>query len=267
MKLYYANASLSEAKTVILGLPYDRTSSFIPGSRFGPEYIRLCTENVEIFSPYQENELSDKTICDYGDIFFKSPDWQDQTLKVLKEITREKKLIVLGGEHTVSLPIIKFYKENFNELSVIVFDAHCDLRDQYLGEKICHATVMRRVSELVGIEHLYQFGIRSGTRQEFNFHKNIYKFRVYEPLKKVIKSITTPIYLSIDVDVLYPELVPAVATPCPGGISFQELLQALLLFKDKEIIGADIVEYNPLAASPWQSGTTIAELLRELILI
>jgi len=267
MKLFYANSSLDRAEIVVLGLPYDRTSSFIPGSRFGPVYMRLCTENIEDYSPYQKESLSQKEICDFGDISFETRDWEVETKKNLASIGYNKKIIGLGGEHTVSLPLIRFYKEKFEEITVFVLDAHCDLRDQYLGEKICHATVMRRVSELIGVENLYQFGIRSGTEQEFGFHKHIYKFEVFKPLSAVINTIKTPIYLSIDVDVLDPGVAPAVATPCPGGVSYQELVQALLLFRDKEVVGADIVEYNPLAASPWQSGTLAAELLRELTLI
>jgi agmatinase len=267
MKLYYANSSLKHAQTVILGLPYDRTSSFIPGSRFGPEYIRLCAENVEDYSPYQEKSLDNIKIHDAGDVFFETTDWQTQIHQALDKLQPEQKFIALGGEHTISLPIISWLHNKKKPFSIVHFDAHADLRDEYLGEKICHATVMRRVSEVIGIEKLYQFGIRSGTEQEFMFNDQLKKFSCYEHLTEVLVRINEPIYVSIDVDVLDPGVLPAVATPEPGGISYKELIDSLLLLENKEIIGADIVEYNPLAAFPWASGSTVAEILRELILV
>jgi len=268
MKLYYSNSTLDNAQVIILGLPYDQTSSFLPGSRYGPEFIRICSENIEDYSPYQDKSLCNVRICDCGDVEFDTKDWVLKArTAVEKYINKKKYLIALGGEHTITLPIIQVLKEKHKDFSLVHFDAHCDLRDEYLEQNICHATVMRRVSDIVGLDNLYQFGIRSGTKEEFHFAKNSYKFDVLKPLSSVINNIKEPIYLSIDVDVLDPGVLPAVSTPEPGGVSYQELIKALLLFKDKKIIGADIVEYNPLAASPYASGSTVAEILRELILI
>ena len=267
MKLYYANSNLKNAQIAILGIPYDRTSSFIPGARFGPEYIRLCSENIEEYSPYQGKSLYDLKIFDYGDIHFETQEWLIESRKVLEIFGSRQKIIVLGGEHTITLPMINWYKASYDRFSVIHFDAHCDLRDEYLGEKVCHSTVMRRVSEVVGIENIFQFGIRSGTKEEFEFGKNLYKFDILKSLTSVINNIDGPIYLSIDIDVVDAGVLPAVSTPEPGGVSYRELIDSLLLLRDKDIVGADIVEYNPLAASPWASGSTVAEVLRELILI
>ena len=268
MKLYYANSDQKNADVVILGLPFDKTSSFIPGSRFGPEFIRLCSENIEDYSPYQDKSLLDLKICDLEDLQFTTKDWQLETQKALSDILDIKKqFIFLGGEHTITLPVIKTFKKRYSNFSVIQFDAHCDLRNEYLGEKICHATTMRRISEVVGINNIYQFGIRSGTKEEFEYNKNLYKFKVFEPLSSVINKIKEPIYLSIDTDILDTGVLPAVSTPEPGGISYKELIDSLLLLKNKKIIGADIVEYNPLAATPYASGSTVAEILRELILV
>lgn len=268
MKLYYASADVAHADIVIFGLPFDKTSSFIPGSRLGPQYIRQCAENIEDYSPYHNKSLCDLNICDLGDIQFHSEDWlADIEKKVSTILNKEKIFIFLGGEHTVTFPVIKAFKQKYPKFSVIQFDAHCDLRDEYLGEKVCHATTIRRASEVVGIENVYQFGIRSGTKEEFAFNKNLYKFKVLEPLKKVVDKINGPIYVTIDTDVLDPGVLPAVSTPEPGGISYRELIDALSLLRDKKIIGADIVEYNPLIAPPYASGSTIAEVLRELILL
>jgi agmatinase len=268
MKLYYANADLNAADFVILGLPYDRTSSFIPGSRFAPQFIRMCSENVEDYSPYQNRSVSDLRICDLEDIVFTTKEWFVEAQKATENIlSKKKRFVFLGGEHTVTVPVVQAFKRQYGDLSVVQFDAHCDLRDEYLGEEICHATAMRRVCDIIGPGRLYQFGIRSGTREEFSFGKHLYKFRVAEHLLSVVESIPEPIYITIDIDVLNPGAVPAVSTPEPGGIAYNELAGALLTLKKKKIIGADIVEYNPLAASPWASGSTVAELLRELLLI
>jgi agmatinase len=268
MKLYYANSPLSEAQVVVLGLPYDRTSSFIPGSRFGPQYIRQCAENVEDYSPYQERSLFDLKICDLGDIEFYGEDWVVQIEKEIESrYDKSKSNIFLGGEHTITPPIIRAIKKIQSGFTLVQFDAHCDLRDEYLGEKNCHATAMRRVYDALGPDRVYQFGIRSGTKAEFEKGKNLHKFKAYEPLSKVFGNIKEPVYISIDIDVLDPGVMSAVSTPEPGGISYRELIDSLILFKDKEIIGADIVEYNPLAASPYASGSTAAEVLRELILV
>ncbi len=268
MKLYYATATYEEADITILGLPYDKTSSFIPGSRFGPEFIRLCSENIEDYSPYQNKSLSDLKICDLGDLQFTKKEWGSEVQKKFDDIfDKNKHLIFLGGEHTITVPIVNAFKNIHQKLSVIQFDAHCDLRDEYLGENVCHATTMHRVGDIVGFDNIYQFGIRSGTKEEFRLSKNLYKFNIFEPLSSVVDKIEGPIYFSIDVDILSPGVLPAVSTPEPGGIAFQELIDALLLLKNKNIIGADIVEYNPLAAPPYASGSTVAEILRELILV
>ncbi len=268
MKLFYARASLEDARIVVCGLPVDKTSSFLPGTKFGPMYIRYCTENIESFSPYQENDLQKLKICDLEDLKLEDQDWYAETRKfVEKHFNPDKKFIFLGGEHTITLPIIEVLRKYYKKFSIIHLDAHADLRDEYLGNKICHATVMRRAGDIIGLENIYQFGIRSGTGQEFKLHKNLYKFEVYQPLRKIIDKIPGPVYLSIDVDVVNPAVLPAVSTPASGGISFQEMIDSILLFKNREIISLDIVEFNPLAGNPYASGTAVAEILRELILI
>ena len=268
MRLFYAWTSLNNARIVICGFPVDKTSSFLPGTRFGPMYIRYCSENIELYSPYQKRDLQALRICDLDDLIFKSSNWSNEIKMFVDQIfDKKKKFIFLGGEHTISFPVIEVLRNKYKEFSVIHFDAHADLRDEYLGEKLCQATVMRRVAEIVSLKNVYQFGIRSGTEKEFRFARNLYKFGVYKPLCRIISKIPDPLYISIDVDVLNPAALPAVSTPAPGGISFQEMVDSIMLLKNRNIIAVDIVEYNPLAATPYVSGTTVAELLREIILI
>lgn len=268
MSCYYATANYPEADLVIRGVPYDRTSSFIPGSRFGPAYIRQSTDNVEDYSPYQDRSVLDLRICDGGDLVFQTRDHLTEIEQDAARIIEDGKTgVFLGGEHTVTYPLVKAAARRHDRLSVIHFDAHGDLRDTYRDEKISHATALRRVSEVVGMERIYQLGIRSGPREEFGMNQNLFRFAAYEPLKKVLTTIKDPLYVTIDVDVLDPGVMPCVATPEPGGISFRELLDSLLLLRGRKIVSADIVEYNPLTAAPYPSGSTVAVLLRELLLV
>jgi|UniRef100_A0A7V3VUR1 agmatinase len=268
MIIEYANSNLKEADIAIIGLPYDRTSSFIPGSRLGPRYIRICTENIEWFSPYQNRSLSTIKIADLGDYEFHTEEQLKEIEEKVSELYKEnRKTIFLGGEHTITPPIIKGINKIIKRFSVIHFDAHADLRNDYHGERFSHATAIRRVADIIGLQNIYQFGIRSGTEEEFSLNKNLFKFSAFEPLSDTINKIPDPIYVTIDVDVVDPSQIPAVATPEPNGITIKELINSLLLLKGRNIIGADIVEYNPLATSPYSSGSAVAVILRELIFV
>jgi len=268
MRFYYANAHLKQAKIAILGLPFDRTSSFIPGSRFGPQFIRQSSDNIEDYSLYHKKSLLSMAICDLGDHAFDySKPLEEIENNVLRIYRLRKKGIFLGGEHTITLGIVRALRKIYKNLCVIQFDAHADLRDDFQGEKICHATVMKRVTEIIGRDNLFQLGIRSGLRKEIAGARSLFRFSVLEHLSRVRKTIgARPVFLSIDVDVLDPGILPAVATPEPGGITYQELVTSLVELKSLHLIGADVVEFNPLAAAPFPSGSVVAGLLKELIL-
>ena len=271
MKLWYANSSYEDAEVVVLGCPLDRTSSFLPGTRFGPEYIRRASENIESYSLYQNRDLESIKICDLGDIefTFESPmspleKMEEEAFQILKD---GKFSIFLGGEHTITLPIIKAAKKIYSHLAVVQLDAHADMRDEYLKERYCHATVMRRVSEVIGRENVFQLGVRSITKEELNFAEHLYKFRVLEYIEEIRREIgDRPAYLTIDIDVLDCSLMPAVTTPEPGGVSYEELRESLQNFVPLKIIGLDIVEYNPLPFPQIAYGMVVAELLKEAIL-
>jgi agmatinase len=272
MAFYYARSTIADARTVILGIPYDRTSSFVPGSRFGPPHIRIAADNVESYSPCQQRDLESLAIHDAGDLFFEDASWPGVSAKIEAELNRlfaqQKLPISLGGEHSITPPIVAACRKYFPDLAVVHFDAHADLRPSFLNEAHSHATAMYHVAETVGAGRLFQYGIRSGTETEFKTAKNLNPFSVLAPLHRTKPQFQSrPLYVSIDVDVLDPGVMPAVATPEPGGVSYQELRDALLELRDCRIVGIDIVEYNPLANRDLAPASLVASLLREAVLI
>lgn len=271
MALYFATAGFKEAEVCVLGAGLDRTVSFSPGTRFGPEQIRSAMETIESWSPYHNRDLEQTKVCDLGDLVF-SYESAEETLgqierKIEELLDAGKKPVVLGGEHTVTVPVVAALKKFYPDLRVVQFDAHADLRDHYLGERYSHATAMRRVMELVGPDRLFQLGIRSFERGETRCNRNLHPFDIVRYLPAVKKKIgRAPVYLTIDIDVLDCGQMPAVGTPEPGGISYRELREALVALRTLRWVGADIVEFNPAAAPQPAYACIAAGLLRETIL-
>ncbi len=266
---------IEEADIIILGCPYDGTSSYRPGSRFAPSSIRGVSDVLESYSPYLDLDLMDKAICDLGNLDLPFGDKH----KILNTIgfrvndllQKGKKVLSLGGEHLISYPIITKYAKCYSDLVVVHIDAHCDLRDNYLGEKHSHATVLRRIHEINSINTIYHFGMRSGTKDEFAFgqrKKTFYPFNLNK-MEKVIKAIpnSVPIYLTLDLDILDPSVLPGTGTPEPGGISFMELINAIYLLKNKNVVGCDVVELSPDYDLSKASSIISAKVVRELLLI
>jgi agmatinase len=270
MSFYFAVNNYPKTKTVIQGIPFDRTSSFIPGSRFAPSQIRTAFTNVESYSPYQKQDLTAYKIYDAGDIFFPvantRPSFNQIRAKTNHHLAKGKKVLSIGGEHTITIPLVEIHKEYHPKLRVVQFDAHADLRNEFLGEKICHATTMRRVSEIVGKENIFQLGVRSMAREETKY--KMYQFGSGQHIKKVKQRLgKAPVYVTLDIDVLDTSVMPAVATPEPGGWSFAELISALTEMCGCNIVGADLVEYNPLTISSFAYASTAAVIVREMLLL
>ena len=175
---------------------------------------------------------------------------------------------MIGGEHLVSLPAIKAAYEKYSDLRVIHFDAHTDLRDEYMGEELSHSSVIKRVWEFLGDERIYQFGIRSGMREEFEWaklgHTYLQKFNL-DGLDN-LKSIRQPVYITIDLDVLDPSIFPGTGTPEAGGITYKELEQLFLILKNINVVGFDIVELSPNIDTSGASTAVACKVLREMIL-
>lgn len=275
-QFFCAKEELETSRVALLGIPFDATSSFRPGSRFAPDHIRLYSEGIESYSPYQRKDLAECAFADAGNIDVTISNFSALREAVHTAVTRYlssgKKVLALGGEHLISLPVAAAYAERYPDLNVIHLDAHADLREEYLGEKYSHATVIRRISEMIDTEKIYQFGIRSGTREEFAFGNQATHFYPFSLNPAAVQAVVeelqgSPVYLTLDLDVLDPACFPGTGTPEPGGVSFQELLQALLLFGQLKLVGADIVELCPAYDRTDVSTITAIKLVRELLLL
>jgi len=264
------------AKSIIVGVPMDFTSSFRPGSRFAPRRIREVSYGLEEYSIYLDKNINECNFYDTGDLDIPFGD-VEKSLKTVEnaalEIISDKKLPVFaGGEHLISLPVIKaLYKKYGNELMILQFDAHFDLRNDYLGMKNSHASVIRRICDFMPGKNIYQFGIRSGEKSEFEFAKkntNIYMFNVLQPLKKIISNIIDkPVYVTIDIDVMDPAYAGGTGTPEPGGITSKEFFEAVYLLKDLNIAGFDIVEVCPPCDISDSTAVLAAKIIREMLII
>lgn len=262
-----------DADIVLFGAPFDGTTSFRPGTRFGSKAIRTESFGIETYSPYQDKDLEDLNLYDGGDLEL----CFGNTERVLKdiedcaeEIFNDSKIpAMIGGEHLVTLGSIRAAIKKYPDLHVIHFDAHTDLREDYLGETLSHATVMKRVWDLIGDGKLYQYGIRSGERAEFYWakeHTKLNKFN-FNGLNKAVKELEgKPVYFSIDLDVLDPAEFCGTGTPEAGGVNFKQLLEAIIEVGKLNIVGFDIVELSPSYDPSGRSTAIACKILRELIL-
>lgn len=264
-----------EAKMVLFGAPFDSTTSFRPGARFGSSAVRHESFGIETYSPYQNKDLEDTCIFDSGDIelCFGSA---EMALKDIEEraaeILEDGKLpLMIGGEHLVTLGAVRAAVKKYPDLHIIHFDAHADLRDDYLGAKLSHACVLRRCHELIGDGRIHQFCIRSGERAEFAFAKehtdmHLFGFEGLSETVSELKKTGVPVYFTIDLDCLDPSAFPGTGTPEAGGVTFMELLNAILTVAETKVIAADINELAPMLDASGVSTAAACKILRELLL-
>lgn len=269
------DASFEDATTVLFGAPFDSTTSFRPGTRFASRAIRADSFGLETYSPYQDKDLEDLAIFDAGDLEL-SFGRVDLALQDIKQQTAtilaaKKRPFMIGGEHLVTLGAVEAIVEQYPDVHVIQFDAHTDLRDTYLDAKLSHATVIRRVHDLIGDDKIYQFGIRSGERTEFSFakeHTHLQKFD-FTGLTEVVEKLkekNVPIYFTLDLDVLDPAAFPGTGTPEAGGVMFPELLQAILEISVLPIVGIDVNELSPQYDLSGASTALAGKIIREILL-
>jgi len=268
-----AKTPLKEAVAVILGCPYDGSASFRPGARFGPSAIRKASWGIETFSPYFQKDLTRCSIHDMGDLELPLGEKKislSLIQKALRQILSRKKFpILLGGDHLITLPIVEELSSKHPDLHLIHIDAHTDLRKDYLGEALSHSTVMRKVVDHLGEGRLFQIGIRSGTEDEFKLARKWKSIVPNDPrsLRAMVNRLKNlPVYVTLDLDVLDPGLLPGVGTPEPGGFTFQEIISLLKELQTLHVIGFDMVELTPDYDPTGISSVTASVILREMIL-
>jgi len=272
---YMAASSLDETHDVrLIGAPFDGTVSFRPGSRFGPAAIREVSDGIESYSPVLDRDLEDIRFADAGDLEL-PPGNKERTLAVIREAITDCLAdgpipFLLGGEHLVSLPAIEAVLAQNPDLVVIQLDAHADQRQDWLGDKLSHATVMRRVGDLIGFDRIRQIGIRSGTRDEYALmreNQTLTTFR-QEDLDLLREWVgDRPLYLTVDLDVFDPALLPGTGTPEAGGIGWWDFQRFLSAIDGCNIVGCDAVELAPQLDASGCSSVLAAKCVREMLLV
>jgi len=271
----YTDKVVEEAHAIrIIGVPFDGTVSFRPGARFGPAAIRDASDGLETWSPALDADLESVSYADSGDLELPMGS-VEAALAIIREavddcLHEEAIPFLLGGEHLVSLPAIASVYEKYPDLVVVQLDAHANQREDYLGVRLSHACVMRRVCELIGEEHIRQMGIRSGTREEYRLMREYGTLSTFRDsdlndLRAWIGD--RPVYLTMDLDVFDPAYLPGTGAPEPGGIDWWVFQRFIALMQGCDIVGLDVVELAPKMDGSDCSSVLAAKCVREMLLI
>ncbi|MDD3114770.1 MAG: agmatinase [Anaerovibrio sp.] len=266
-------AELEEARIVIYGAPFDSTTSYRPGTRLASRTMRAESYGLETYSPYQDLDMEDAAVFDSGDLELCFGDTEAALLKIEErawEILSAGKLpFMIGGEHLVTLGAVRAAVKKYPDLHILHFDAHTDLREEYLGAHLSHASVLRRIWDLVGDNRIWQLGIRSGMREEFQWakqHTSLHPFDLRAMPEALAALQGKPVYFTIDLDVMDPAAFPGTGTPEYGGVSFKELMEAAVAGCGLNIVGCDLVELSPVYDQSGASTAAALKLLREMLL-
>ena len=262
-----------ESNIVVFGAPFDSTTSFRPGTRFASAVMRNESFGIETFSPYQDKDLEDLSVFDGGDLELSFGDsnsaLNDIETYVGKVLSDSKVPFMIGGEHSVTLGAVRAVAKKYPDLHIVQFDAHTDLREDYLGQVYSHASVIRRCWDIVGDNKIFQFGIRSGEKVEFEWakeHVHTTRFN-FDGLDEIIEKLKgKPVYFTLDLDVLDPSEFPGTGTPESGGVTFVELHDAIRKLSVLNIVGLDMNELSPIYDQSGQSTALACKLLREILL-
>lgn len=276
-RLYFCSTSTSEFLDdgiYLMGFEFDGTACFRKGARLGPNAIRDVSEDIESYSPYLNKDLEDIHFFDIGNLpTDKGLSWEKGT-NAFSQLSKNsnlskcnQKLITLGGEHSIPYGMIKKYLQDYPDLYIIHLDAHADLRDGYEGFHYSHASIIRRILDHFKKGHsLIQYGIRSGTKEEFQW-MNENKTRALS-MEEVLGKlpIDRPIYLTLDIDYFDPAYVPGTGTPEAGGETFSSFITLMKKLSTLNFVGADLVELAPNLDPTGNSSVFAATLVREMIL-
>ncbi len=269
------DADYKDARIVLFGAPFDSTTSFRPGTRFAPHAIRSESYGLETYSPWLDRDLEDISVFDSGDIELCIGS-ADKALEQISERTATiladgKIPFMIGGEHLVTLGAFREVFKKYPDIHIIHFDAHTDLRDDYLDVKLSHACVLRRCHDLVGDGRIHQFGIRSGERAEWQWaragHTDLHPFN-FDGLEETVAGLAgKPVYFTIDLDVMDPSVFPGTGTPEYGGVTFMQLFEALkTVCIGSNIVGMDVNELCPPYDQTGASTAAACKIIRELLL-
>jgi agmatinase len=269
------DADYKDARIVLFGAPFDSTTSFRPGTRFAPHAIRSESFGLETYSPWLDRDLEDISVFDSGDIELcigSAEKALDQISERTATILKDGKIpFMIGGEHLVTLGAFREVFKKYPDVHIIHFDAHTDLRDDYLDVKLSHACVIRRCHDLIGDGRIHQFGIRSGERAEWQWaragHTDLHPFS-FDGLAEVVKGLgSTPVYFTIDLDVMDPSVFPGTGTPEYGGVTFMQLLEAIkTVCGSCNIVCLDVNELCPPYDQTGASTAAACKIIRELLL-
>jgi agmatinase len=258
---------------VIVGAPLEETACYGKGMSGGPAAIREASDCLEDYCPIADRSLHDISVVDIGDIpvdvvpFPKNLEFIRNAID--KIVNKRARPLLLGGEHTVTLPAVEAVLQKNFDLCLIHLDAHADLRDDYEGDTFSHACVVKRIADLLGPERIFQAGIRSGTREEWGWirmHQSLYSCRPQGLDKLIAKVGERPVYVTLDLDILDPSVLPGTGTPEPGGISYQGLDQIVRKLGSLRVVGADVVELAPALDSSGVSSVTASKIVRTMLL-
>ncbi|MEE9237857.1 MAG: agmatinase [Thermoplasmata archaeon] len=271
--LLFADASITAegCPIVLLGVPYDGTTTFRGGSRFGPNAIRQASYNFETYEIVHDVDLQDVHFCDLGnldEVGTSEAMVQQVEAFARNQLSAGKITIMLGGEHSITAPCVGVHRPP----AFVVLDAHMDFRESYLGDRNSHACVTRRVAEQLGVDRVLVVGVRSYSREEAKAVKDlglkhITSFDILDGgldrVLKALEGLPEEVYLSLDMDAIDPAYAPAVGNPEPFGLTplhVKRIISAL----GERIVGFDVTEVSP----PWDQGNTAAlaaRLVREVI--
>jgi agmatinase len=273
---------LDKAQYIFFGVPFDATSSYRTGARFMPNAVRQASLNIETYSFRSGQDLEDVPIHDAGDldVSLDSKQTVDMCSLVTTDVLATGKVpVAIGGEHTITLGILKGYGEKAKQTAVVSFDAHLDLRKEFLGLKLSHTTFMRLVSEQVEPAKIIEVGTRSVCQEELNYAKKArIDFITTQDIKaqgalqtaKKLKEMLAPyrnVYLTVDMDILDPAFAPAAQNPEADGITTGELLDIVCALCDERVLGFDVLEIAPIydqGASAIAAAKVIFEMLCQL---
>lgn len=268
-----AGSSLTRGAVALFGACYDGTTSFRPGARSGPDALRTASLGIETYSPDQKSTTTDDIdLVDLGNLHLPAgapaPVVDTVTWATREILAADAKPLLVGGEHSVSIGAIRAHAEYYSNLTLIQFDAHADLRDEYRGHRCNHACVMRRALEVVPSQRVHQVGIRSGTRREFDELAETDRLVASsaDELAERLDGSSGPVYLTVDLDVFDPAYVPGTGTPEPGGIDWPTFAGLLAAIDDRRLVAADVVELAPSLDPTGRSSVLAAKAVREIAL-